>query len=404
MAVDKAAPVGGRAGRSPYNGRVGVGVRRLDKVRPLGRKGVVQRTAAGHGGGLKAAVLQLDVVGHPGLGGRCGAACAGDLHLIVKPVRIADARHAGIECRVEPLLTACLDVPARAGADLRGHGLPVGPVPAAVPCVDSPGQLFITAVDLRGQAAVGGNAVDEHHPGHGGRPGGHLRQGTQHRGACCLGRGRLLRCGGRGFGRCRRGHRGLCGCGGRCLAWRGGRLCGWFRRWFRGWLWDWLCRWLRGRLWGWLCRWLRGRLRGRFCRWLRGWLRRWLRGGGLGRCRVRRGLGGRRCGQGRLLLRKDCAGHARRHTAGQKHSQQTLFHRRIPPLHKFLRGRLGHCRDRLGVYRPARAEGVDGGNASKPYAPRPISTQCAGRRPRSRPVRGSLGCQTSWRNGTAPRP
>ena len=384
MAVDKAVPVGGRAGRSPYNGRVGVGVRRLDKVRPLGRKGVVQRTAAGHGGGLKAAVLQLDVVGHPGLGGRCGAVCAGYLHLIVEPVRITDARHAGIERRVEPLLAARLDVPARAGADLRGHGLPVSPIPAAVPCVNSPGQLFVTAVDLRGQAAVGGNAVDEHHPGHGGRLGSHLRQGAQHRGAGGLRCGRLLRCGGRVFGRCRRGHRGLCGCGGRLLAWRGGRLCGCFRRWFRGWF--------RGRLWGWLWGW--------FCRWFRGRLR----GGGLGRCRVRRGLGGRRCGQGRLLLRKDCAGHARRHTAGQKHSQQTLFHRHIPPLHKFLRGRLGHCRDRLGVYRPARAEGVDGGNVSKPYAPRPISTQCAGRRPHSRPVRGSWGCQTSWRSGKAPHP
>ena len=398
MAVDKAAPVGGRAGRSPYNGRVGVGVRRLDKVRPLGRKGVVQRAAAGHGGGLKAAVLQLDVVGHPGLGGCGGAVCAGDLHLIIEPVRIADARHAGIERRVEPLLAARLDVPARAGANLRGHSLPVRPIPAAVPCVNSPGQLFVTAVDPRGQAAIGGNAVDEHHPGHGGRLGGHLRQGTQHRGARRLGCGRLLRCRGRGRGRCRGGHRGLCRRGGRCLVWRGGRLLcrgfcrrGGFGR-LRGWLCRWFRRWFRCKLWGWL----RGRFRGRFqC---------WLRGGGLGRRRVRRGLGGRRCGQGRLLLRKDCAGHARRHTAGQKHSQQTLFHRRIPPLHKFLRGRLVHCRDRLGVYRPARAEGVDGGNPSKPYAPRLISTRRAGRRPRSRPVRGSRGCQTSWRSGTAPRP
>ena len=44
------------------------------------------------------------------------------------------------------------------------------------------------------------------------------------------------------------------------------------------------------------------------------------------------------------------------------------------------------------------------GNVPKPYAPRPISTQCAGRRPHSRPVRGSWGCQTSWRSGKVPRP
>ncbi len=107
---------------------------------------------------------------------------------------------------------------------------------------------FVTAADLRGSGShTGGNAVDEHYPGHGGRLGGHLRQGR-----AAPGRGRSWwpsRCGvragvavGASLGA------GVGSCAGVSVGAGGfGRLRGWLCRWFPALVPRSVLDWFRGR-------------------------------------------------------------------------------------------------------------------------------------------------------------
>ena len=80
---------------------------------------VVIRLQPGNIRRFKAAVLQLDAVGHlHGRGGEFCAVGAGDLDLIVQPFRIPDTGNAGIQRSVQPVLAARRDVPRITGAEL----------------------------------------------------------------------------------------------------------------------------------------------------------------------------------------------------------------------------------------------------------------------------------------------
>ena len=173
---------------------------------------VVIRLQPGNIRRFKAAVLQLDAVGHlHGRGGEFCAVGAGDLDLIVQPFRIPDTGNAGIQRSVQPVLAARRDVPRIAGAKLLRDLLPVGAVLAAVPGVHSAVESVRAAVDLRCKAAVGPNAVHQLCACDNGSLRRGVRRGEQrihHEGACGLGRCRGVSRRGRrrltfGF-RCRR--------------------------------------------------------------------------------------------------------------------------------------------------------------------------------------------------------
>ena len=173
---------------------------------------VVIRLQPGNIRRFKAAVLQLDAVGHlHGRGGEFCAVGAGDLDLIVQPFRIPDTGNAGIQRSVQPVLAARRDVPRIAGAELLRDLLPVGAVLAAVPGVHSAVESVRAAVDLRCKAAVGPNAVHQLCACDNGSLRRGVRRGEQrihHEGACGLGRCRGVSRRGRrrltfGF-RCRR--------------------------------------------------------------------------------------------------------------------------------------------------------------------------------------------------------
>ena len=188
---------------------------------------------------------------------------------------------------------------------------------------------------------------------------------------CRAGRGRG------GHGRLRRwGRRRLRA--GRGLGWRGGGVRGGrFRRFggrFRRRLGCCLgCR-LRGRGLG--GHGFRGRLGSRVRRGFGGFRSRFRRGvGHFGldhdffrrrRVRVSRGSHGGQLGQGGQIVRREhCAGRACRHTAGQKHSQQTFSHM-LFLLTQSPMGVVPH-RDRFGVYSPRPAKGVEVRGCAKGY-------------------------------------
>ena len=196
-------PVPGHAGGLPDDapfprrvlGKEGAGLTVRGMIQPgCGRivVFVVIRLQPGNIRRFKAAVLQLDAVGHlHGRGGEFCAVGAGDLDLIVQPFRIPDTGNAGIQRSVQPVLAARRDVPRIAGAELLRDFLPVGAVLAAVPGVHSAVESVRAAVDLRCKAAVGPNAVHQLCACDNGslrRGVGRGEQRIHHEGACGLGR------------------------------------------------------------------------------------------------------------------------------------------------------------------------------------------------------------------------
>ena len=207
-----------------------------------------------------------------------------------------------------------------------------------------------------------------HHPGHGGRLGGHLRQ-ARSTGARAVSGGRPLRCRGRGRGRCRVGTGVAVGAGSVPLGAGSAPVPGFLSA--RGF----------GRCWGWF----RGQFRvdsgvgsGLGSGLVPGSVPALAPGRGLGRCRVRRGLGSRRCGQGRLLLRKDCAGHARRHTSRPKAQPTDAFFIGVFLLCT------NSCAGGLSIagivlkYTGPPAQKASIAGTAKPYAPRLISRGAQG--------------------------
>ena len=119
---------------------------------------------------FKAAVLQLQIVGHTGFG-RLSTVEAGNFHFVIQPLGRADIGDAGIDGGVQLVLAALGDVPLAAGTDARRDLLPVLAIVAAVPDV---GHVlpFRAAVDDSGKAAVCADGVlyfQRVHKGHGRR-------------------------------------------------------------------------------------------------------------------------------------------------------------------------------------------------------------------------------------------